>query len=319
MSERIRNVGLYLRTAYFVANLRQLSGLGAGRIEERIRRNQYAPYGLQAPSESTVRDYFLVRRSPAVDPQRGNEAPWLFAADLEFPGGAYAFFHPIFDLLLGQVDSSLPWRGRLQRIPDAWIDEAEARGDKDQANEWRHFNSISEPKRGRPSRREPHDQLAFIHLTMLRLPDVLRGQLFSREGLATTFRRRYLPIDDEVGCLRGRGDMEALSALIGLVQEAAQIGDSARLRVSKQAVTEHLAKHGFVSAAHRIERRLRFLIESEVCLGLQGRRYDAAEMLGFGLPATWRTRAFQFEIERQAQHMLPCGGVAGANGRGDVT
>lgn len=290
MTARIKHVGLYMRTAYFVASLRASTRLSAAKLEQRIRNNQYVAHGLPPPALDTVRDYFLLRRSPAVDPQSGDLPPWLFAAELEFPGASYAFFHPIFDFLVGQLESSRPWVARLQRIPDSWIDVAEARGDLRQVEEWREFNAALVPRRGRPRNQEGLDPLSFIHLTMMRLPEPYFSLLFQKEGLATAHARRYLSIEDEISLLLANSGMESLAALVGLLLEAAQIGNVGRLSAAKQGIREHLDRHGIVPTARRFEDRLRYLIESDLCLGRSARRYSAICTYGFGLPATWRAQ-----------------------------
>jgi len=145
MVGKIRQPTLFLRTAYFIDSLCEQTGMNFEGIEERIRNNQYIAYGLDAPAYETVRDYFRLHRSVAFEPrlgrdgntpgqqserifQRDRKAPWLLAAEAEFPGSSFSFFHPLFDLLFGRLESSAFWASHFNKIPESWINQEEAEG-----------------------------------------------------------------------------------------------------------------------------------------------------------------------------------------------
>lgn len=302
MTSRIKSVGLRMRTAFCLDSLRQATGLGVGRLESRIRLNQYEAHGLSAPSPATVKDFFLLRRCPAVDGTRRDQPSWLFAAELEFPGVAFNFFHPIFDLLLEPIQSSPRWMTRMERIPQVWIDQAVERGDEMEAQEWKAFNAALEPKRGRPPRQAIIDPLTLVHLAMLRLPRDCSGHLFERTGLATTYARTYEPVDEEVSRLVGQGGAEALAALIGLVQEATLIGDRRRLSAARQGVRDHQRAYGLVPALARVEGPFMQLLESVQDQGV--RRYSTSDLIGSGFPVTWQARIYGDILERDHERVM---------------
>lgn len=93
---------LYLRSACFIDNLKEITGEGFPKLEKRIRENQYDAFKLPAPATETVRDYFRLYLPVAFEPTRKvTSNPWLLAVELEVPGSSAAFFHPLFDLLFG--------------------------------------------------------------------------------------------------------------------------------------------------------------------------------------------------------------------------
>ena len=293
MMDRIKNVGLLMRTAYCLGRLRQDTGLSVGRLERRIRRNQYEKNGLTAPSPDSVRDYFLLRRCPAVDGTERGQPSWLFAAELEFRGVAYRFFHPVFDLLWEPIRSSPRWIARMGRIPQVWIDEAMAKGDSQQVQEWEAFNEAVRPKRGRPRTQAADDPLTLVHLALLRLPRDVSGQLFERKGLASTYARMYRPFNEEIPPLVARPGMDALAALVGLVREAALIGDGKRMQAAKQALREHVRLHGVDAALARVERRFLQLIDEQASVNNEARRYSTPEIIGSGFPVTWQSKIYR--------------------------
>jgi hypothetical protein len=304
MAQRIKNRGLRMRTAYCLDSLRKATGFGVGRLESRVRRNQYEKHGLPAPSPTTVRDYFLLRRCPAIDGTQEEQPSWLFAADLEFGGVARDFFHPIFDLLLDPIQSAPRWIVHMQRIPQVWIDQAAARGDRLQVQEWKAFNEALQPKRGRPRHQPVLDPLTLVHLAMLRLPKDCSAPLFGRTGIATTYARTYESIEEELSPLLAQCGTNALAALIGLVQEAAVIGDRKRASAAKQAVRDHLQIHGLVPALARVQDDFLHLLDSETGLGGEVRRYSTAEIIGSGFPVTWHSRMYQDILERDRNKHL---------------
>ena len=279
----------FFRTAYFIGWLKQNTGQGHVALEKRIRLNQYEKFGLKAPAADTVRDYFRLRRSPAIDPQDGMTPPWLMAVELEIPGSSYAFFHPLFDFLIVQMESSQKWLERLEKIPEGWIHEAIKRGNINMAEEWRSFNEASLKKRGRKPRQPRLHALNFIHMTMMRLPAPIFPVLFAWSDREKLFARTYLPIDQEIESIKGFPSMDALAALVGLVFEAAEIGNTDRFHRSKKALRDHLCILDEVPEFQYVRAELKWLVKS-FCLAVPVRMYASPQFYGYGLPATWRSK-----------------------------
>ncbi len=277
----------FLRTAYFIDWLKKKTGQGNAALEERIRNNQYEKFGMKAPAADTVRDYFRLRRSPAVDPQNGTTPPWLMAVELEIPGSSYVFFHPLFDFLIGRMESSQKWLEKLERIPEVWIHEAKKRGDTNLAEEWLSFNAALIKKRGRKRKQPALSSLSFIHMTMMRLPDPFFPILFKWSEPEKSFARTYSPIDEEIRAIQYYSNMDALAALVGLVYEAAEIGNMDRFHKARKALREHLGVLGELAECRSVRDELKPLIKS-FCLETPIRTYPSPQFYGYGLPATWR-------------------------------
>ena len=296
----------FFRTAYFIAWLQEKTGKGYAALEKQIRINQYDRNAVKAPAIDTVRDYFRLRRSPAIDPQQENIPPWLFAAELEFPGSAYVFFHPLFDLLFGQMESSIKWSENLQKIPKEWILEAANRGDKAQAEEWHAFNVNLLKKRGRKRKQAALVDLNFIHMTLMRLPEPYFSILFdcsepeSFESGAM-FARSYRPINEEIRLIQNNQSMDSLAALVGMVIEAAEIGNIDRFGKARKAVCEQLRVLNVLTECRSVREGLKPLIEDK-CLEEIVRTYSAPQFYGYGLPATWRgwnaTRLLEYDLRK---------------------
>jgi len=205
MSKTIKQPSLFLRSGYFIDNLKSSTKLGFEKIEEVIRMNQYnegkrcvGSY-LLAPPYDTVRDYFRLYRSVAFEPnEKANFAPWLLAAELEFPGSSSAFFHPIFDLLFGELESSFFWSSHFRSIPEKWIEVARARGDTKIAHEWELMNQSARSRKHRTKPSTALDTLSLVHLSLLRLPSEIKDVLFEGNGSAPGWSRRYLSPETEI-------------------------------------------------------------------------------------------------------------------------
>src|SRR5450830_1317685 len=105
--------------------------MGYRELWEQVDKAQYLAYGLEGPALETVRDYARACRSLAVDFGHAAVLPWLMAAELQFPGSSYNFFHPLFDLLFGHVEASSNWTEKLQKIPTEWIALQKKNGEAD--------------------------------------------------------------------------------------------------------------------------------------------------------------------------------------------
>lgn len=279
---------LFLRTAHFIDNLKEMTGEGFPKLERRIRENQYDAFKFPAPATETVRDYFRLYLPVAYEPTRKvTSNPWLLAAELEVPGCSYAFFHPIFDLLFGLIESSQYWALHFGRIPQKWIERVEMRGDENMASEWKQMNRNLSDRKHRKRQRAQIDTLSFTHLSMMRLPTQIRDILFERKGLTPGWTRKYSSTKAEVAKIQSIRNIDGLAALLGLAHEAAEIGDTTRFYQAKIALIENLSVLDEKKAFRRISKLLKEHIISE-CNNLSPRRYSRMEFFGLGYPPSWR-------------------------------
>ncbi|ADE11331.1 hypothetical protein [Sideroxydans lithotrophicus] len=292
MGKTIKQPTLFFRTGYFIDNLKYLTNLGFKQIERRVRENQYENQivnpSLLAPSEETVRDYFRLYRSVAFEPDKEVRiAPWLLAAELEFPGSSSAFFHPIFDLLFGELESSVFWSSRFRRIPEDWITKARTRGDSQIAHEWELMNQSTKSRKHRSKPSSNMDRLSFVHLSLLRLPPPIRDVLFDGNGSGPNWTRKYSSANVEIGHLQTIHSMESLAAMLALMMESAEIGDVTRFDLSRKAFFKHMSFIDSDPACTRIKDRLKkHLIH--MAANLSHREYNGFVHFGFGLPVSWR-------------------------------
>lgn len=279
-----------MRSGYFVDTLKAQSKLSYPKLERRIRENQYESHGIRAPSEATVRDYFLLRRSVAFEPKsKSPSAPWLLAAELEFPGVSLAFFHPLFDLLFGTLESTYFWQAHFSRIPQQWIDDARKCDDQAMANEWEAMNASLEERKHRTRPKQHLDRLSFVHLSMMRLPESISSRLFTRDGLAASWARVYGPIENDIAFLAEIDSLDAIAGLVALAEEGAQIGDMSRYQTAKYVLRGRIEKIRCFPGCKRIWDSLEFLLSRHIDGELFPRRYTGTLRTGFGLPVSWRT------------------------------
>lgn len=288
----IKQPTLYLRSGYFIDNLKSLTGLGFEQIEERVRRNQYENPdrnpNLTAPAFETVRDYFRLHRSVACEPsQKSLVSPWILAAELEFPGSSAGFFHPIFDLLFGELESAVFWSAHFRQIPDSWIADAKKRGDTHMAHEWELMNQSTKNRKHRSKPSSNIDRLSFIHLSMLRFPPLIRDLLFEGNGSNPNWTRKYSPANVEIKHLQSIRSMESLAAMLALMMESAETGDINRFNLYTQALHKHMSFIDTDPACARIKDLLKeqLVHKSDE---LYPREYNGFVHFGFGLPVSWR-------------------------------
>lgn len=302
MPQKIQKPTLYLRSGYFIDNLKSQTNLGFEQIEERVRRNQYENPdrnpNLTAPDIETVRDYFRLHRSVAFEPnQKAHIAPWLLAAELEFPNSSSAFFHPIFDLLFGELESSAFWSAHFRKAPQAWIDGMRSRGDEHIAQEWELMNKSIERRTHRSKPRSKMDTLSFAHLSLIRLPNFIRDELFDGNGSGQSWTRKYSSADIEIGHLQTIHSMESLAAMLALVMEAAEIGDVTRFNLSRKAYLKHMSFIDTDPACTRIKDCLKKHLIHVACT-LSLREYNGFVHFGFGYPISWRVRELEMFLPK---------------------
>lgn len=296
---QIRRPTLFLRTAHFADGLIAETGLSAERIERRVRENQYDRFQVPAPELETVLDYFALYRSVAFEPrQTDTHAPWLLAAEREFPGCSYRYFHPLIDLLFGPLESSAFWEAHFRKIPVGWIEDEERTGRPQVAAEWRAMNNALE-KRVHRRKQSPSrvDQLAFVQLSLMRLPQQISGQLFARKGLARSWTRTYHQQATDFAFIEGTPPADGLAALLGLTMEAAEIGNSDRFRRTKAHIFTFLPRLAEDPACRRIHE----VISAHVAHHLENlmpRRYSDTFHHGFGAPASWRAMMAEARLDR---------------------
>lgn len=282
---------LLFRTAFCVAFARKATGQSVGKIEERVRLNQYEKFSLRPPAAETVREYFKLRRNIAFDPlvKRPKTPPWLFALDREVPGAAYHYFHPLIDLIWGKQESGIFWRNQAQIIPEAWINDEKQKGNTTLANEWHQQNIDTQKRRKRSLNDAPLNHLSFIHLSLLRIPEFGEGALFHKPGLAQGWVRKYASIETELNAISSRFDLDHLAACVGLTMEAAEIGHTDRFTAAKAATTKALQAIDLIPECKRVATPIKALIADFVA-NLQRRCYTGSSRYGFGWPASWHLK-----------------------------
>lgn len=286
---KIRPPTLYLRTSHFADGLVAATGLSAAAIERRVRENQYDRYDLPAPDEESVLDYFALYRSVAFEPRQNDiRAPWLLAAELEFPGCSYRYFHPLIDLLFGLLEAGAFWRDHFRKIPNDWIFAIERNGHPQIATEWRAMNDALQRREHRKKQPEQKlDQLSFLHLSMLRLPDLIKCKLFERKGFGSSWSRTYVSQPSNFGFLNDVPPADGLAALISLTAEAAEIGDTERYLETKSLSHAFLPRLAEDPSCRRIHEQLAHHV-SNYLQDISPRRYSQLLHHGFGAPASWR-------------------------------
>jgi hypothetical protein len=288
MKKCIKQTSLFLRAAYLIGWLRSWTGQTFPEIERQVRENQFEKYGLVAPARETVRDYFLLRSTPQYDPmqnlKRHQTPPWLLALELEVPGSAFAFFHPLFNLLSEPLESSLFWQLELQKPPVQWIEYSEGRKDYRRAQRFR--EELAAKRKHRKFVPGERDPLRQAHYALMSLPKI--GKMFFKELHGSDgWGRKYAAASTEVGKLQRISTFDSLAGLLALVVEAAAIGDSIRLNLAREALLAHLEVLDSLPEC----RRVRSTLKAEI------RRYcrDRIQPLFYGsgpdgpilLPNTW--------------------------------
>jgi len=298
---------LLLRSGHFIDSLIDATGLSFDALEERIRVNQYERVGLLAPDYETVRDYFRLHRSVAFEPRVGRtedgaggpsktsrspprKAPWLLAAELEFPGCSYAFFHPLGDLLFGRFESSYYWGKYFETIPVEWIEREEVAGNCEFAQELREMNKAKERRVHRVKPPTPNDKLDSIRHPLLRLRPPHKTNLFSRTGLSPYWDRRFRSVDEEVSVAAEETSLDAFTAIFGLALEAAEIGDIARFYTAREATFDYFPRLEAAPGCRRISGAVKVFVEGHFESNIRLRRYMYSDYFGYGLPISWRAQ-----------------------------
>lgn len=292
MTSNIKNPSLRMRTDYFCDALKAQTGLSAKKIWTQINDRQYLHYEMNGPAWGTVHDYFRSREPLFVDFRQAGKSTsnevldnpgWLMAAEMEFPGSSYAFFHPIFDLLFGTIYSQFKWELRFSRMPEKWIEEEERKGNIELAAEWRERNAqLSKP--GRRKDKKDFHRLDYIHNTLIRLPDQIFQALFCYEG--SMVARTYAEINSTLELLAKDRSLEGLAAIFGLVRECQEIGNHTAYRAAKNILEVQLIILGERIEYKRIATILRDYLLKES--RQDARCYSRYYSWSYGLPASWR-------------------------------
>lgn len=281
---------LFLRSGYCIDTLKLRSGLSFPKLEQRIRKKQYEAKGLCPPSEATIHDYFLLRRSVAFEPKINDRtrAPWLLAVESEFPGSAFAFFHPLFDLLFGKKESEVLWFLHLGKIPEVWIDELRMHGDELLATEWEQMNISLSKRKHRSRPKEIMSRLEFVRLSMMRLPKDIFNLFFEINTQSGSCLRLFNSIEDEISFLRSINSLDAIAGLLALVEEGAEIGDLSRFCAAKNCLTELTPGVRALPGCKRIGISLENQLRRHLAELPFRHAYLHTLHSGFGFPVTWR-------------------------------
>lgn len=283
---RIKSPALLIRTALFIASIRQTSDAGHSQIAQAVAERAYFPFGLTPPSSEVVREYFTLRRTPAMDPPSKRSPSWLMAADFTYPGTAYFFFHPLADFLFGRIESTAKHTIQSERIPEEWIEDALKLGKLDEANGYIAHNLDLGAKRGRP-RRQQQNRLGFLHMTMLRLRPPCRAALFLQDNFGR-YRRRFRPVSEVEAELANTDLVDRTAALLGLFLEACELGDLKNRWQARRAARNSLRALLREDRTRRFRYKLRSVMLSSEGLRWPGvRDYSLPEAYRAGLPVSW--------------------------------
>jgi hypothetical protein len=284
----LKNVSRILRTAHLLDKLLATTGLTWKEIDERVRENQYAAFGLHEPSLDTVQAYFKLARPPGVDRRAGLEVPWLMAVAREFPGSYTDFFHPLFDTLFGTEVSNVPAEFAAARIPEAWIREEEESERGDVAEFLRAFGRRQ--GEAAPERRKTSNSASAIeevHRLMLRLPPRLFMNLFHHVGEGEHLARSFQPIERDVALMLEHDSLDGLAGLLMLFRESAAMGDLHRCKVTRTAVETFLPRLPAMAECRRIHGPLTNAI-SNFCCAEAPPLYTLGMSFQAGLPRSWQ-------------------------------
>lgn len=283
------------RSLLLIDTLRGETGLGPKAIGEAVRRQVYAPLKKlsEAPSSETVAAYFSGKRPIPFDPPGTSTPSWLMAVEHCFPGFWRYFFHPIFNLLGGRVQSSEKTRARGQRIPDSWIDQTARLGANDRAAEFRAINAdLDSRARVRSPQVWFDESLKWVHANMYALVPDAREILLTRTGLARGWRRRFNPVEQEVADLEGFPALEALSAAFALHIEANLIRDTCRSEATRSFVVAQLPRIGSDPTLRRVREAIDISVRHEL-IDSSFARYFPEWIAVHVLPDSWRGLAYQ--------------------------
>jgi hypothetical protein len=218
------------------------------------------------------------------------------AANLTYPGTAYAFFHPLSDLLFGRIESTVKRVLLAERIPKEWIEDAYRRGRKDEANSYIAYNSELDAKRGRPKALNPN-RLSFLHMTMLKLREPCRTAIFHQPFYGGSFARRYRPIPEIDQDLASAPPADRTAAMLGLFFEACELGDATARLQARRAARRHL--HALLKdrGLARIRQLLReVMFSSEGLQWPEVRDYTIPAAYRAGLPVSWVAKINAIDI-----------------------
>jgi hypothetical protein len=278
------------RSILFANALKADTGLSSGSIGERIRRTAYAPISKlsEAPSPHTVSAYLSGKRPIPFDPPGSSTPSWLMAAEYCFPGSSRYFFHPIFNLLAGRIESSEKTRARNRRIPDAWAEQASRLGQADEAAEYAASNAKFDSRaRVRVPRTAQDESLDWIHANMYALVPEARNTLLKRSGLALGWRRAFHTLDHEIATLGSLPALEALAAALALHLEANVIRDAERSEASRRFVIEQLARLKSEAILRRVAKLIAMSVTDRLSYSSFA-RYDPEWIAIHTLPDSWR-------------------------------
>lgn len=264
--------------------------MSVSKIDDAIRYDVYGALGLLqvAPKSETVKAYFFGKRGIPVDPPGQNTPSWLLAAEMRFEGASRYFFHPLFNLLIGPVQSSGKAQMKTMMYPKSWILDAERRGDRKFVDDSTAANAAI-INRERIRRKSGHqvDSLKWIHICMFGLEPDARDVLMIRPGLAGTWRRSYYPIEKELAELEKLGDLEGLTGALALFLEAAEIGDFRRQQSAKQSVIKLMPVLVTTPALRKVGKLLQLQVENQL-ENRDFRRYGPIDLTLSPYPIAWQ-------------------------------
>jgi len=206
-----------------------------------------------------------------------------------------AFFHPIFDLLFGTLESSAFWDMHFNKIPEEWIKEALDQGWSEMAQEWVLMNQAREKRLHRAKKSTNNNHLSFVHQSMLRITKV-RELLFSQQTNGQ-YIRLYADISDELNTFAALHPIERITAILLCAKEAELIGNHSRFQLTKSDLNKHLQLIESYMPSQRIKSELTKHI-LEFMEGMIVPKYSIKFVHGFSLPASWRSLYDEHSLNR---------------------
>jgi hypothetical protein len=303
------------RSVLTIQALRSATGLGPIRLQKAIRQTYSEILKVDPPHEDTTREYFRFRRPIPYDPPATGGASYLLAMELTFPGTSRMFFHPFFNLVAGPLPSSEQVVAGNMLYPESWITElldeagvkarlaelAETQGDSTAAKKYlaeartrieeaETHQKANDKVKGRRQRKKPwspSNALDWIHVIMLHLGEHARKILFSRDGLATTWGRRYDPIARELKALNVLSPLDALTAELALLFEASYIGDGRRFATAYESVSARIDEIRSIPFFKPVAKELARIVHFHLRRSYT-RRYDLLGTATMQYPQSWK-------------------------------
>lgn len=284
-----------MRFLAFIDERCHMLGLNRAEFGRIVQDRIYVARGWDPLPHETLRKYLSGDRTPRIEATLAGKPGLVTAIDIAFPGSTITPFHPCWNLLGGELRSSKKildyeredenkWLTLLKEIKQittgTFEEELNGRG------------SLNRHDQIQPSKKS---ELHSVHKCILQLPLQLITLLFKVEPRTDHFCRRYRSIKQEVRYLEKYStrktpgaQFDALTAGIGLILEAIEIGDKKRLELAKQFVTEQLQYIKFNPAFKRIAKDFISYVDQR-CIQVNVNLWSLRDAVHQAYPDGWKT------------------------------